>query len=758
MKTSARVVAIVTLMLAVLLMMAGHGVTQSLLAAGLVLVQGAGGVTLWTLVQGPTPERHDGADSLAIGLMIGIAMSAFSTVFCIGTPLAPVGWALPSLVVVAVAVVRRRRIGIAPVAASSGAWIALSLVVGLSTEWTWLTPSVIVTIAVCAGTQTGPWHGRTPLGTVRRSVWALLALAAGGVQIAVLRLRSPAWIQFRQSVLDVPDHVFFDGLSLGVARWGAQGTAVFVSGLDAYGYHWLPYLWSGTVVSLSSGYSAAMSSHLIQVVSVGAVAILFSALVVRLGGTSFAGYAGAVAVAALVAQPSSLFQSLAIYSPSHVMSVATIFALVLVRATRPTSRDLGRLMVLAVLSAAAVGFKLTALVPIVAVAGADGIRGLVRPGTDRRPNRILRATCMAVPALLSTLYFLGKRPRAQSDSAPSWFQIVSSDGPLAEGQHSEWLIALGLCGIVAGLVATVPGLVLTARGRFDDRDTAVTLGLAAIATVCAGFAYTVIVDAAEVSYFFVLATALAAPIGVAAMANAVARTGRPTARWYWATSVCAVALGAAWTNLYAVVPPTSVSRSVLRSMLLMTPLLFGVFVGLLTRSGRRTSAVAIATVLVSLSSYVVWVPRYTLLHLREGTRIDASDILTGRREYRDVLTWLRLNSSPDDVVATNRYCALHEARFPDCSATWSLVTAVTGRRTLVEVPDFMRKAYTGIEDRVVMSIAFVDAPSGETAAKLSTASVTWVYVDKAVTDARSWEPWARVEYENDLAAVLRLLP
>jgi hypothetical protein len=42
--------------------------------------------------------------------------------------------------------------------------------------------------------------------------------------------------------------------------------------------------------------------------------------------------------------------------------------------------------------------------------------------------------------------------------------------------------------------------------------------------------------------------------------------------------------------------------------------------------------------------------------------------------------------------------------------------------------------------------------------KLSTASVSWVYVDKAVTVVRSWEPWARIEYENDLAAVLRLNP
>ena len=118
------------------------------------------------------------------------------------------------------------------------------------------------------------------------------------------------------------------------------------------------------------------------------------------------------------------------------------------------------------------------------------------------------------------------------------------------------------------------------------------------------------------------------------------------------------------------------------------------------------------------------------------------------------MLWLRLATDHSLSGAITD----HDARFPDCAAVWSLVTAVTGRRVLAEVPDFTRSVWPEIDERAEASIAFVDAPSSATAAKLSTASVKWVYVDKAVTDARSWEPWARIEYENDLAAVLRLLP
>ena len=162
--------------------------------------------------------------------------------------------------------------------------------------------------------------------------------------------------------------------------------------------------------------------------------------------------------------------------------------------------------------------------------------------------------------------------------------------------------------------------------------------------------------------------------------------------------------------------------------------------------------------LVASAGWIAWIPRYSVLHLREGARIHESDVLAGRREYREVLEWLRANGGSEDLVATNRQCSDHLARFPNCAATWSLVTAVTGLKVYAEIPEFTRSVWPEIDERAGASIAFVDAPSRETAAKLTTASVTWVYVDKAVTDARSWEPWASIEYENDRAAVLRMLP
>lgn len=745
-----------TAALAALLVLAGHAITPSIAASVVIIVQAVGGVLAWSMVVRRGTRSSEGATDLAIGSVLGIAASAFASLATVGTPVAAFSWALPTVVVAGAAVIRGPRAAIAPLSSSSVAWISLAALVALSTEWTWLLPALVAVGAVFARARIGPWEGQPPAGRVVRAATALLLVGSVVVQAAVLRMRSPAWIQFRQSVFDVPDHIFFDGLSRGVQRWGADGTTIFGSGFDGFGYHWLAYLWSGRVVSVAGGDGPAMGSHVIQIVAVAVVAVLLPALVVHLGGTERAGRAGAVAVAALVAVPTPLFQSLSVYSPSHVLSVAVVFAVVAVRAAESTGRTGGRLMVLAVLSVAAVGIKVTSVIPLLALAGIDAAHAVFARGRDDRGERWGRTFAVALPSIAAMWWFVGDRFGSSGESTTGWFQIVSSDGPLAADQRGIPIMSLGLIGLVAGLVATVPGLVVVGTVRLRNRETAVVLVAGAVSTAAAGMIY--VGSQTGVAYFFNAATALAAPVGIAALSISLARSGSPSRRWWIVMSVAAVVVSALWTNAYLRTPPTTTTNAVLRSLLMLVPLVFGAAAAAVTRSSRRATAAGLAVALVASAGWIAWVPRYSALHLREGARIDDSDVLAGRKEYRDALEWLRANSGPDDLVATNRQCADHEARFPDCAATWSLVAAVTGRRVYAEIPEFTRSVWPEIDQRAVVTIAFVDAPSSETAMKLSTASVSWVYVDKAVTVVRSWEPWARIEYENDLAAVLRLNP
>jgi hypothetical protein len=54
-------------------------------------------------------------------------------------------------------------------------------------------------------------------------------------------------------------------------------------------------------------------------------------------------------------------------------------------------------------------------------------------------------------------------------------------------------------------------------------------------------------------------------------------------------------------------------------------------------------------------------------------------------------------------------------------------------------------------------LAFVDAPSAQSLAPLLSANVSWVFIDRQLTQQSNWEPWARVEFENNEAIVLRVV-
>ena len=121
--------------------------------------------------------------------------------------------------------------------------------------------------------------------------------------------------------------------------------------------------------------------------------------------------------------------------------------------------------------------------------------------------------------------------------------------------------------------------------------------------------------------------------------------------------------------------------------------------------------------------------------------------------------WLKVASLPFDVVATNRLCTDAKERPPSCSDAWFLVSALTGRRMLIEgytygvgVGELPKWAI----DRVDLSMRFSDHPTEQDARDLWARGVRWVWVDHAVTSNLSWEPFATVVFSNEVASVLRL--
>ena len=758
---AARTAAGATSVLAALLVLAGHPIGAAVAASAIVLVQVAAGVAAWSAVE--AGRGGDSLGTLAVGAALGIAASCAASVALVATPLRPYAWAVPAVALAATmaasAAVRGAVCNSAghPVSRHDWTWLAIVVVVGLTTEWTWMLPLVACVCALAWGWSAGPFRGwRTTRS--RRGIAVGAAAAAIVAQLAVVRVRSPYWMQFRQSVLDIPDHTFFDALARGTARWGGAGTDIVGAGLGGVGYHWLSYHWAGSILLATGSDSPSLPSHLVQVV-LGAVALaLVRTVAVRLGAGPSAAFLAALSCAAMVAAPLPILQALVTYSPSHVAGLAMVLAVVVVADPATRAAAPARFVAVALLSAAAVGMKATSLVLLGAVAAV----GLVGWPRDDAPapagRRLALVVAVAVPSLASFALFFGRRLGSSADTALIPFDVVASDGPLAAGEGAPALVALGTVAVLAAVGCAVAGLLLVRRTRMIAHPTAASLLLGAGGLVAIGFVY--VGSRIGVNYFFNVAIALCLPVAAASLSRAgrAHPALRPGA--LGALVAAALVVQVAWTNVFYRVDPAGPWGGATRSLLMLAPaaLAVGAWSRWRGASTTRLIAASVAAMLVPAASFVAWVPRHAAVQLRVANDFDPADAYSGRAEYRDALEWLRDESDVDDVVATNRFCSDDAARYPDCYASWSLVAATTGRRVHVEIPEFAYFVTPKMAERVADSIAFVDAPSADTAAKLATASVSWVYVDKAVTVARSWEPWARVEYENDRAAVLRLLP
>jgi hypothetical protein len=127
--------------------------------------------------------------------------------------------------------------------------------------------------------------------------------------------------------------------------------------------------------------------------------------------------------------------------------------------------------------------------------------------------------------------------------------------------------------------------------------------------------------------------------------------------------------------------------------------------------------------------------------------------------HADAARWLVSASQPTDVVATNRLCSDAAEIPPACTSRWVLVSALAGRRMLIEgysygvglgeLPGWARK-------RVELSMRFAEQPGLKDARALWDQGVRWVWVDPSVTTTRSWAPYATIGFANDVAIVLHL--
>jgi hypothetical protein len=261
-------------------------------------------------------------------------------------------------------------------------------------------------------------------------------------------------------------------------------------------------------------------------------------------------------------------------------------------------------------------------------------------------------------------------------------------------------------------------------------------------------------------YFFQLALMLSLPLAIVGLSH-YSFSALMNMRSIATIGVIAGVVALVWTNLYFEVAATDSATSLMRSVFMLLPLVGGVItaaVVLRRTTPPRLVTTAATTALIMSLAFFAWVPRYARVHVLEGQSLaEDRNLVEGSPLYREAFDWIRQNSEADAIVATNRYCNDFSLSLPACTASLSMAAAHTQRRMWAENIDFVGGDKEKVLARAGDVLAFVDAPSAQSLAPLLSANVSWVFIDRQLTQQSNWEPWARVEFENNEAIVLRVV-
>lgn len=719
------------LFISLLMVVAGHEPGQSGFAALIVAGQFAAGFILWQTLTGGLDGGFLGA--AAFGAIFGSLLSTLSGIVFVSTPVSPFAWLVP--IILALPFVGRLN----PIERTSLAvlqWLVAAILVGLSTEWTWLLPLALGAVLLAAR----EWLPKLLVLPV--------AVGLGIAQWWLIDQRSFYWSQFRQGLTEVADYQFLEAVARGTAQW-AHTDSVLVSG-DRFFYHWISYAWAGRVSESVDATGLAFSSHLIQVVFVAAVVILTYVAATRLGARGPWPFVAAFSTSSLVGVPMALFQTLSVHSPSQTFVTAVLIAAILV-VSRQATVPFGQLVVVfSVLAVGVVGGKVAAL-PALVVVGAVNALLVARNGVLGRAISLVGLTFLL--AVGGFTYFfsgaLSEDPSGTLQIKP--LEVVYTEGPIATAD-SPWLLVIGFLATVAGILVCVPGLIAF-RGvtRGEGRLFAILLLAGAGASIAVGFLY--VGERTGVPYFFNLGIALLIPVSAASISRLKFELSKDR---LIIVGVVSLMVGVAAPNLINEVSGVTDGESLIRSALLLAPLVVGAALASLLKANRKL-VVALVALGASMSSFVVWVPRYSAIHATHGRNYEpTADTISGSPGLLEATRWIRYNTDQDDIVATNRFCNQSDASPLECDAYRTVIPATSGRRVLIENLDWISISTEELERRVNLVTEFVERPTDKTLEGLLTANVSWVLVDKAVTTRMGWEPWAEVKFENEDAVVLQL--
>ncbi len=610
---------------------------------------------------------------------------------------------------------------------------------------------VLVAIAFHSG---GEWIAKRRRILVIVSTAVLVALT-----IWSLQTRTEMWW------IKTGDFQFFEGLSYSLAHWGPTDQ-VFVTGYKVT-YHWFSYAWVGMLSkTVGAGHWIALTKVAPVIALVGIAHLLMS-----LANQIVYRRRDVLIVCAVVVMLSDFnFESFSmVFSFVWLIAFACV-ALIFVE--HPSAR---LAPMVGVLAAAAFGAKSSNAVVIAGISVALLILGWTRNPRKRNIVVLAIAGITGMSALVFLWLYFGS-----SYQKELYFGTVGIArdyfGDIRDLTRRDRIIASFV--VLANVLVVY--LITTLGSMFGIRRNSVTRTIATIGLftfIVTLIALTILLSPWQQEEYFLHSYSLFGGCLVAIVLIRELSKSRKAGHFvHLVLFAIAVPASAIAVSRLLSDDNSGTTKAIFHRIIRSSTGLIALVIALLAIaavkrfSSRSTSLTVLGAVTLSvfvsttLGLNSQWITKYND-NIRETSSKSFADYMVGDAGIREFSAQVRSNVPPNDVVASNYFCATGNCKGGiDSQAV--LLAVYTQRRFIVTGYAYLWAEYLSNDvpysppaeliTRLRPSIDFANAPSARGCAELVDFHARWFIVDKNATSKRTWEPFASSIFETSNFALLKL--
>jgi hypothetical protein len=747
-------------------MLVGIAIPDSIRASLVIAIQISTGAAFWVFFK---PRSSESIHELfGMGLAVGSTTAVVSHLVLFKTFLGGNSWAVPSVVLLVVAVTfpRVRNVLSAVNEESQGPHMLPSLVmstaVGLSFWWWWTLPIVLALLVMRFMAQASLRTKRYSMGLIAGLGTVVIAVAA-----SYMRNLNNTWWMFSY------DQIFSETMSVSLANWGPTDN-IQLAGSEL-SYHWLALAWAGITTHGAGVGSWIVVTKILPICALLGVLSLLWSISTRLSTSRIVPVATVFSFS-LISNPFLLQPSRFINSPTFYLSMLWLLAFSLLFIDGINQRGGQKYFFLTFMFCSALASKVSS--GAVVFGGVTFALFAAIIGHRRDAKLIRYLTTLFGLLIFSTIaiYFLMYQNTpigAESNNALYWdlFQF----GPTLGLFNYESTVLARFVSLVAVLMCFLPMISASIYFLFDSRkENSAAFTFLAASTLAGLFGVVAFNHDGGSQLYFWLASMTTAPILVVKLLElGFTRFGTSISKQKY---FLVVFFGLLTALLVEVFWNGSIFGSVTQRQLSVGR------IGLIAVSSAMSVVVAflisrvwkIQTKFRKKTMVVIWMSfalmcsssiGYGAIHRAERTnalakRVESDtsnpDLITGSDAHIEALHWLRENSQLNDVVAVNRYCI---PGIDSCVSKWALVTALSHRRALIEGGYFdATRPPDSVKDKIRYSIDFAEQPNTNNHKWLLEQNVTWVVVDHSTqaSGLRNWEPFGVNAFTNELVTIVRL--